>query len=57
MTNIQSIRNDDNDQQGAEDNTPNYSSGDASARADLKHDANKTNYANQVSIAVGDEEE
>ena len=57
MTTIRSIKQDGNDQQNSEDNPPDFFPADTDAASDVKHDGNKTNYANQVPVTVGDEEE
>jgi len=57
MTNIHSIEQDGNDQQNSEDNPPDLFPADTYVASDVKHDSNKTNYANQVPVTVGDEEE
>ena len=57
MTTIQSIKQDGNDQQNSEDNPPDFFPADTDVVTDVKHDSNKTNYANQVPVTVGDEEE
>ena len=57
MTTIQSIKQDGNDQQNSEDNPPDFFPADTDVASDVKHDGNKTNYANQVPVTVGDEEE
>ncbi len=57
MTNIHSIRQEGNDQQNSEDNPPDFFPADTDVASDVKHDGNKTNYANQVPVTVGDEEE
>ena len=57
MTTIHSIKQDGNDQQNSEDNPPDFFPADTDVVTDVKHDSNKTNYANQVPVTVGDEEE
>lgn len=57
MTTIHSVKQDGNDQQNSEDNTPDFFPGYTDVATDVKHDSNKTNYANQVPVTVGDEEE
>lgn len=57
MTSIHSIKQHGHDQQGPQQNEQNFFPADTKLRHELKHDGNKTNYTNQVSLAVGDEEE
>jgi len=57
MTSIHSLKQCSNDQQDPEHSTSNFRPSYISVRAELKHDGNKTNYANQVSTGLGDEEE
>ena len=57
MTGIHSIKQHGDEQQGPQHNRPNLCSIDTHLELELKHDGNKTNYANQVSIAVGDQEQ
>ena len=57
MTTIHSVKQDGNDQKNSEDNAPDFFPADTDVATDVKHDSNKTNYANQVPVTVGDEEE
>ncbi len=57
MTIIHSIKQDGNDQQDSDDSQPDFFPADTDVATEIKHDGNKTNYANQVSVPAGDEEE
>lgn len=57
MTTIHSIKQDGNDQQDSDDSQPDFFPADTDVATEVKHDGNKTNYTNQISVPAGDEEE